>query len=42
VETIWRMRDAGFHGFLVGEHFMKDQNPAIAFASFVQQLKRPR
>jgi indole-3-glycerol phosphate synthase len=42
VETIWRMQDAGFHGFLVGEHFMKDQSPAIAFASFVQQLKRPR
>lgn len=42
VETIWRMRDAGFHGFLVGERFMKDQNPAIAFASFVQQLKGPR
>jgi indole-3-glycerol phosphate synthase len=38
VETIWRMRDAGFHGFLVGERFMKEQNPAIAFASFVQQL----
>ena len=40
VETIWHMRDAGFHGFLVGEHFMKEQNPAIAFASFVKQLKR--
>jgi len=39
VETIWHMRDSGFHGFLVGEHFMKEQNPAIAFASFVQQLK---
>jgi indole-3-glycerol phosphate synthase len=40
VETIRHMRDSGFHGFLVGEHFMKEQNPAIAFASFVQQLKR--
>lgn len=40
VETIWHMRDAGFQGFLVGEHFMKEQDPAIAFASFVQQLKR--
>jgi indole-3-glycerol phosphate synthase len=40
VETIWHMRDSGFHGFLVGEHFMKEQNPAIAFASFVQHLKR--
>lgn len=42
VETIWHMRDSGFHGFLVGEHFMKEQNPAIAFASFVQQLKKRR
>jgi len=39
VETMWHMRDSGFHGFLVGEHFMKEQDPAIAFASFVQQLK---
>ena len=42
VETMWHMRDSGFHGFLVGEHFMKEQDPAIAFASFVQQLKRRR
>jgi len=39
VETIWRMKDAGFHGFLIGERFMKEQNPAIAFAAFVHQLK---
>lgn len=39
VETIWRMKDAGFHGFLIGERFMKEQNPAVAFASFVEQLK---
>jgi indole-3-glycerol phosphate synthase len=42
VETIWHMQDSGFHGFLVGEHFMKEPNPAIAFASFVQQLKSRR
>ena len=39
VETIWRMQDAGFHGFLIGERFMKEENPAIAFAAFVEQLK---
>lgn len=39
-ETIWHMQDAGFQGFLVGEYFMKEEDPAIAFASFVQQLKR--
>jgi len=39
VETIWHMQDAGFQGFLVGEYFMKEKDPAIAFAAFVQQLK---
>jgi indole-3-glycerol phosphate synthase len=39
VETIWRMKDAGFHGFLIGECFMKEEDPAIAFASFIEQLK---
>jgi indole-3-glycerol phosphate synthase len=39
VETIWHMQAAGFQGFLVGEYFMKEKNPAIAFAAFVQQLK---
>jgi indole-3-glycerol phosphate synthase len=38
VETIRYMKEAGFHGFLVGEHFMKEPDPAIAFASFVKQL----
>jgi indole-3-glycerol phosphate synthase len=39
VETIWHMQDAGFDGFLIGERFMKEKDPAIAFAAFVQQLK---
>lgn len=38
IETIRYMREAGFHGFLIGEYFMKQQDPAIAFASFVKQL----
>lgn len=38
VETVRYMREAGFRGFLMGEHFMKEQDPAIAFASFVKQL----
>ena len=28
----------GFNGFLIGETFMKEADPAIAFAGFVQQL----
>jgi indole-3-glycerol phosphate synthase len=40
VETICHLKSAGFNGFLIGEQFMKEPDPAIAFASFVDQLKR--
>ena len=40
VETICKLKDAGFNGFLIGEQFMKEPDPAVAFASFVDQLKR--
>jgi indole-3-glycerol phosphate synthase len=39
VETILLMKSAGFNGFLIGEQFMKAQDPSIAFASFIDQLK---
>jgi indole-3-glycerol phosphate synthase len=39
VETILRLKAAGFHGFLIGEQFMTAPDPAIAFATFVDQLK---
>jgi indole-3-glycerol phosphate synthase len=39
VDTIYRLRSSGFKGFLIGENFMKETDPAIAFASFVNQLK---
>ncbi len=39
VETIILLKEAGFHGFLIGEQFMKASDPTIAFASFVDQLK---
>lgn len=39
VETILTLRQAGFKGFLIGENFMKEVNPAVAFENFVQQLK---
>lgn len=38
VEAIFRLKQAGFNGFLIGENFMKEQDPAIAFASFVNRL----
>jgi indole-3-glycerol phosphate synthase len=40
VDTLLRMKSAGFHGFLIGEQFMKTPDPAIAFASFIDQLKK--
>ena len=38
-ETIVTLKQAGFKGFLIGETFMKEADPAIAFAGFVKKLK---
>lgn len=39
VDTIVTLRNAGFRGFLIGENFMKEPNPSVAFADFINQLK---
>lgn len=39
VDTIVTLRNAGFSGFLIGENFMKESKPSIAFADFIHQLK---
>jgi indole-3-glycerol phosphate synthase len=39
VNTMITLRQAGFKGFLIGESFMKQASPSIAFADFVNQLK---
>jgi indole-3-glycerol phosphate synthase len=39
IETIRIFKDEGFTGFLIGENFMKEPNPTIAFAQFVGNLK---
>lgn len=39
VDTILLFKKNGFHGFLIGENFMKEPDPTIAFAEFVNQLK---
>ena len=39
VENILLFKHHGFHGFLIGENFMKAADPTIAFAEFVKQLK---
>jgi len=36
--TILHMKKAGFQGFLVGEHFMKEKDPGAAFGAFVREL----
>lgn len=38
-DTIHMLRTAGFKGFLIGENFMREPDPAVAFASFVKHLK---
>ncbi|HEV3414540.1 MAG TPA: indole-3-glycerol phosphate synthase TrpC [Puia sp.] len=38
-ETIVRMKGAGFKGFLIGESFMKEADPAAAFRQFVRELQ---
>ena len=36
--AIVTLKAAGFQGFLIGEHFMKQENPARAFENFVETL----
>lgn len=40
VEMIKVFRDAGFKGFLMGENFMKEEDPGLAFKLFVNELQR--
>ncbi|RYY69558.1 MAG: indole-3-glycerol phosphate synthase TrpC [Chitinophagaceae bacterium] len=37
--TIAEFRSAGYKGFLIGEHFMKEKDPGIAFQDFVRKLQ---
>jgi indole-3-glycerol phosphate synthase len=37
-DAILTLREAGFKGFLIGENFMKENDPSFAFASFVESL----
>lgn len=39
VENIRLFRQHGFKGFLIGENFMKQENPGLAFEQFVTLLK---
>ncbi|MGJ1432255.1 indole-3-glycerol phosphate synthase TrpC [Sphingobacterium spiritivorum] len=37
-ETIKKLKEAGFQAFLIGENFMKTENPSLAIANFVKEL----
>ncbi len=39
-QTIRRLKTLGFHGFLIGETFMKNSRPEKACAAFVEELKQ--
>ena len=39
-EAIVTLRRAGFKGFLIGENFMKEEQPGQAFEEFVNKLKQ--
>jgi indole-3-glycerol phosphate synthase len=39
VASILLLKEHGYKGFLIGETFMKEPDPSIAFASFVEKLK---
>lgn len=39
IETILTLRKAGFKGFLIGERFMREDDPAMAFEQFVAELQ---
>lgn len=39
-QTVVKMRKAGFQGFLMGEHFMKQAHPGEAFRKFVAATRK--
>jgi indole-3-glycerol phosphate synthase len=39
VKTILHLKENGFNGFLMGEKFMKEKDPANAFKDFAKELK---
>ena len=37
-EVLMLLKEAGFDGFLIGETFMKEANPGLAFKNFIKQI----
>ncbi|MCG8700848.1 MAG: indole-3-glycerol-phosphate synthase TrpC, partial [Bacteroidales bacterium] len=40
IDDINFLKSEGFEGFLIGESFMKEENPAYAFSQFIEPLTR--
>lgn len=40
-ETVLSLREKGFKGFLIGEAFMKCDNPDLALQGFIEQIENP-
>lgn len=38
IQTIKTLKQAGYQGFLIGEHFIKEKDPADALRQFINQL----
>ena len=39
VDDVLKLKDLGYSGFLMGEHFMRTQNPPLALQQFIDNLK---
>lgn len=41
-ETVKELQNAGYKGFLMGENFMKEEDPAMALRKFIENLRSDR
>ena len=39
-ESVLELRDCGYQGFLMGEHFMKTDNPGVSVQHFIKSLSK--
>ena len=39
-QTVKELRNVGYRGFLIGECFMKEQNPGEALKTFIQNIEQ--